>query len=124
MSININIGDSELEIMKVLWSSSKPMTSTEINSAVAHKQWKKTTIATFLTRLTEKNAVTADKQGKIYYYTAAISAKEYKKSQTKNLIRNLYNGSVKDFAAALFEDTALSQKDLQELKAIFDEKEE
>ena len=119
MSININLGESELEIMKVLWKETKPVTSVEICRAVADRNWKKTTVSTFLTRLTEKGAILAEKQGKLYYYTALISEKAYRKSQTKNLIRSLYNGSVKELAVSLFEDEKMSSKDIEELKAIF-----
>ena len=125
MSIgNINISDSEMEIMAVLWNAKEPITSVEIGEAVEKHGWKKTTIATFLTRLVEKGALSADKQGKLYYYTPLISEKEYRKSQTKNLIKSLYNGSVRDFAVSFFEEQKLSDKDIQELKAIFEDKEE
>lgn len=120
---NISIGEAELEIMKVIWKAKKAVTSGEIGEAVESKGWKKTTIATFLTRLVEKGALDAKKDGKVYYYTPLISQKEYRKSQTKNLIKNLYNGSVKDFALALFEDEKLSNDDIEELRAIFDNRE-
>jgi len=119
---NISIGDAELEIMKVIWKSKEPITSLDIGKEVEDKGWKKTTIATFLTRLVEKGALSADKQGKLYYYTPLISEKEYRKSQTKNLIKSLYNGSVRDFAVSFFEEQKLSDKDIQELKAIFEDK--
>ncbi len=123
MKKNITIGESELEIMKVLWKAKKPVTSVDIARAVEEHNWKKTTIATFLTRLSEKGAISAEKEGKLYYYTPLISAKEYKKAQTKNLIMSLYNGSVKDFAVSLFEEETLSSEDIKELRAIFDDKE-
>ena len=119
---NISIGDAELEIMKVVWKAKEPITSLNIGKEVEDKGWKKTTIATFLTRLVEKGALSADKQGKLYYYTPLISEKEYRKSQTKNLIKTLYNGSVRDFAVSFFEEQKLSDKDIQELKAIFEDK--
>ena len=100
------------------------MTSLDIGKAVEEKGWKKTTIATFLTRLVEKGALAAEKQGKLYYYTPLLSEKDHRKAQTRHLIQSLYNGSVRDFAAALFEEQELSQRDVQELRAIFDEKEE
>ena len=119
---NISIGSAELEIMKVIWKAKEPITSLDIGKEVEDKGWKKTTISTFLTRLVEKGVLSADKQGKLYYYTPLISEKEYRKSQTKNLIKTLYNGSVKDFAVSFFEEQKLSDKDIQELKAIFEEK--
>ncbi len=121
---NISIGDAELEIMKVIWKAKAPITSLDIGKEVEDKGWKKTTIATFLTRLVEKGALFADKQGKLYYYTPLISEKEYRKSQTKNLIRTLYNDSVRDFAVSFFEEQKLSDDDIKELRAIFEDKEE
>ena len=119
---NISIGSAELEIMKVIWKAKEPITSLDIGKEVEDIGWKKTTIATFLTRLVEKGALSAEKQGKLYYYTPVITEKEYKKTQTKNLIKTLYNGSVRDFAVSFFEEQKLSDKDIQELKAIFEDK--
>ena len=119
----ISIGDAELEIMKVIWKAKGPVTSLDIGKEVEDKGWKKATIATFLTRLAEKGAIVGEKQGKLYYYTPLISQKEYRKSQTKNLISSLYNGSVKDFAVSFFEEQKLSDDDIKELKAIFEDKE-
>ena len=121
---NISIGDAELEIMKVIWNAKFPITSPDIGKEVEDKGWKKTTIATFLTRLVEKGALSAEKNGKLYYYTPLITEKEYRKSQTKNLIKTLYNGSVRDFAVSFFEEQKLSEKDIKELMSIFEEKEE
>ncbi len=117
---NINIGDAELEIMKVLWNADEPVNTQYINEAVEKRGWKRTTISTFLTRLVQKEAVLSEKRGKTFYYSPLISQKEYRNSQTKNLIANLYNGSVKDFALSLFEEEKLSEEDINELRAIFD----
>lgn len=121
---NISIGDAELEIMKVIWKAKEPVTSLDIGKKVENKGWKKTTIATFLTRLVEKGALSAKKEGKLYYYSPLITEKDYKKSQTKNLINTLYNGSVRDFAVSFFEEQKLSDEDIKELRAIFEDREE
>ena len=119
----INISESELEVMKVIWSEKEPVTSLDLCEAFENNGWKKTTIGTFLTRLVEKGALSAEKQGKLYYYTPLISQKEYRKSRTKNLISSLYGGSIKDFAVSLFEEQSISDEELKELKAIFVDKE-
>lgn len=125
MSIgSIVISEAELEIMKVLWSSDTPVTSLDIGKAVESHGWKKTTIATFLTRLCEKGAIKSEKHGKLYYYTALVPEDTYKKSRTDSLIKSLYHGSVKELAAALFTDERLSEEDIAQLRSIFDDKEE
>ena len=48
---NINIGEAELEIMKVVWKAGEPIGSAAFGKAVEEKGWKRTTIATFLARL-------------------------------------------------------------------------
>ena len=119
MCMEISIGKAELEIMKVLWKSKKPLSSAEIGKAVENHGWKRTTIATFLARLVDKGAISAEQQGKSLYYTPIITAKEYKKSQVKSLIKNVFDGSAQDLVASLFEEKALTDKDIEELKSIF-----
>ena len=121
---NINIGEAELEIMKVVWKASEPIGSTAIGKAVEEKSWKRTTIATFLARLVEKGALSAERRGKAWYYTPILTAKEYKKSQVKSLIKNLFDGSAQNLVASLFEEEHFSDEDIKELKAIFDDKED
>lgn len=121
---NITLGEAELEIMKVVWKTDKPIGSAAIGKAVEEKGWKRTTIATFLARLVEKGALSAERQGKAWYYTPILTAKDYKKSQMKNMIKNLFDGSAGNLVAALFEENQFSAEDLKELKAIFEDKED
>ena len=44
---------------------------------------------------------------------------EYKKQQTKNFISKLYNGSVKNLVASLFENEQISDEELLEIKKMF-----
>lgn len=119
MCMEISIGKAELEIMKVLWKSKQPLSSAEIGKAVENHGWKRTTIATFLARLVDKGAISAEQQGKSLYYTPIITAKEYKKSQVKSLIKNVFDGSAQDLVASLFEEKTLTDEDIKELKSIF-----
>lgn len=125
MSIeNINIGEGELEIMKAVWKAKKPVSSADIGRAVEAKGWKRTTIATFLSRLVEKGALTAEKNGRSLYYTPVITAADYKKAQIRHLLKNVFDGSVKDFAVSLFNEEKLSDDEIKELRSVFDDKEE
>lgn len=118
---NINIGEAELEIMKVIWKAGEPIGSAAIGKAVESNGWKRTTIATFLARLVEKGALTTERRGKALYYTPIVTASEYKRSQVKSLVKNLFDGSARNLVAALFEEKSLSDEDIEELKEIFNE---
>lgn len=118
---NINIGEAELEIMKVIWKAGEPIGSAAIGKAVESNGWKRTTIATFLARLVEKGALATERRGKALYYTPLVTASEYKRSQVKSLVKNLFDGSARNLVAALFEEKSLSDEDIEELKEIFNE---
>ena len=72
-------------------------------------------------RLTEKGAINAEKRGKTMYYVPIITEREYKRSQLKNLIKNVFDGSAQNLVASLFQENELTDKDIEELKKIFKE---
>ena len=114
------ISDAEYEIISVLWSADEPMTAQDISEREEMKKWKYSTIATLLKRMYEKGAVTYEKRGRYFYYSPHIDEQEYKTEQTKSLVSRLYNGSVKNLVAALFENKQLSGDDVKDIKDMFD----
>ena len=54
------LSDSEMEIMQVIWQLGAPITTSQLRHLFAHKGWKIQTLATFLTRLVDKGAITAE----------------------------------------------------------------
>lgn len=119
---SLTLGEAELVIMKVLWQTGEPVNTPYINAAVAGRGWKRTTVSTFLTRLADKGALTCEKRGNQYYYAPALSEEEYRRARTGHLIADLYGGSARDLAAALFTGGNLSEEDIKELRAIIDGK--
>lgn len=113
------ISEAELEVIKVLWKTDKPMTAQEVCDSVVNKEWKYTTASTLLSRLVEKGAVAYDKKGKSYLYYPIIKKEDYKQSQTKNLVSKLYDGSVKNLAVSLFKAGEMSPDDIEEIKKMF-----
>lgn len=113
------ISEAELEVIKALWKTGKPMTAKEVCDTVINKGWKYTTASTLLSRLVEKGAVAYEKNGKAYVYYPIIKMDEYKQSQTKNLISKLYDGSVKNLAVSLFKAGEMSTDDIEEIKKMF-----
>lgn len=115
----VSISEAELEIMKVLWSAKEPLTAQDVSEALKNKSWKYSTIATLFSRMVEKKAVTYTKKGRFFYYTPLISEDEYKTEKTHDFISKLYNGSVKNLVAALFESNQISESDIEEIKQRF-----
>ena len=116
---NISIAKAELEIMRVIWKAGEPITAAQIGHLVQSKGWKRTTIATLLARLTEKGMLRTERRGRALFYTAKISAGEYKRGQAMNLIQTVFGGSARDLIVSLAQEDTLSEEDIRELKDFF-----
>jgi len=114
------VTESEYEVMKVLWSENKKFTLADVMAAISNKDWKITTVATLLTRLADKGAISYDRKGKTHHYYPILKQEEYNVGETKTFLEKVYNGSVKSLVASLYENDELSKEDIEGLKKMFD----
>ncbi len=119
------LSETEMEVMQIIWESGHPITSGELLDIFARykgKEWKGQTIATFLARLVEKGVLISIKQGRANIYSPRISPEEYKSQEAKSLLETLYEGSVKNFLATLYDGKELTKDEMTELRRWFAEK--
>lgn len=109
--------DSELEIMLIIWDLNKPVTRFEIEEQMdEERKLSPTTILSFLSRLQEKGYLEIQKSGKNNVYIAIIDKDKYMQTESKNILKRLYQNSAKNFLAALYDGDSLSDEDLKELE--------
>ncbi|WP_147565308.1 BlaI/MecI/CopY family transcriptional regulator [Clostridium tyrobutyricum] len=115
MSI-IKIPESELEIMKAIWSSQIPVSSKGIVKIMEdRKGWKITTVLTLLSRLTKKKFIDAKREKRITYYTPIVTEDEYLGFETKDFFKKVHGNSLKSFITTLHDNDDISDEDLEEL---------
>ncbi len=115
------ISDSELSVMRVLWAAEGPLPLATIRKAVCEKTgWESSTIKTLISRLTAKGAVVQEKRN-VYYYTAALSEKEYNEYSTQQFLDKLFAGNAKELVATLVSSKKLSEDDISDLRRMFRE---
>lgn len=112
--------DAELLVMQVIWDSEPPVTSAEVQQRVP-RDWKPTSVLTFLARLTEKDFLKCEKNGKLNYYTPLVSHDAYLQRESRSFIERLCGGSVKNLVASLSDAGALTKSDVEELRAFLEE---
>lgn len=113
------ISDAELEVMSILWREQQAVSFHDIRTELSDKMgWEKSTIATLLRRLQKKGAVSVQEK-EIHYYVPNITKEDYVMSRKKSLIDKLYDGSTKNFVAALCQKGELTEADIDELKLYF-----
>lgn len=113
------ISDAELEVMRILWREKQAVSFSDIRIELRDKMgWEKSTIATLLKRLEKKGAVSVQEK-EVHYYVSNIAKEDYVMFRKRSLIDKLYDGSTKNFVAALCQSGELTEADIDELKMYF-----
>ncbi len=114
--------DAQLDIMKELWKSEKPLKASEIAKNLSEKHaWKVPTVHVLLSRLLEKGLVLADRSSYSHRFSAAISEKDYMQSQSSTLLEK--SGTrIHTMFAALIDSADITDEELCELSRLLDEK--
>lgn len=119
------LGDAELEIMMVLWSSTQPVTSGYILEQLKEKRnWALSTLMTSLARLSDKEFIFCDRTTRSNLYSAIITENEYKTQESKSFLAKLYGNSLQSLVTNLYSNKVIDQADLKELQEYLKDLEE
>ncbi len=119
------LGDAELEIMMVLWSSTQPVTSGYILEQLKEKRsWALSTLMTSLARLSDKEFIFCDRATRSNLYSAIITENEYKAQESKSFLAKLYGNSLQSLVTNLYSNKVIDQADLKELQEYLKDLEE
>ncbi len=118
------LSETEMELMQVIWKIDRPVKSNELLSIFAKdkgRDWKGQTIATFLSRLVDKGVLLVKREGRSNLYIPRLSLKKYKKKEAQSLLDTMYQGSVKNFLATLYDEN-IPPDELDQIKEWFSDK--
>ena len=115
--------DAELELMMIIWDAEKPITRFEIEEKLSEdRDVLPNTILTLLTRLEKRGFLKKIRDGKINYYSALVEKEPYLKGASQGILNRMFKGSLKNFAAALYDGEELSGEDAAELMEFLENK--
>ena len=114
------LSKTEEEIMKYLWKLESCYMKDLVDEFPDPKP-AYTTIATYLTRMTEKGLVGYHQRGKVREYFPQLKKSVYFKGHFNAMISNFFNGSASQFASFFTTKTDLSLDELEELRQIIDQ---
>lgn len=115
------LGDAELEIMQVIWSANEPLTSTAVLARLnGRRKWALSTLMTSLNRLADKGFVACDRTGKSNLYAPLIKRADYQARESKSFLQRLHGNSVQSLVASLYDGRAITDGDLEDLRAFLD----
>ncbi len=115
---NINIANSELPIMKVLWEEGE-LSSPEIFENI---EGNISTLKTLLKRLFDKGAVGKNKlNSRSYTYYPIITKEEYINSERKGFISRVFDGSKNKMLLNFVKEENITKEEIEDLLKMIDE---
>lgn len=97
------IPPAELKVMKFIWGSDFTVTLKDVIEAMEKLyDWKQTTTLTLLSRLVNKQFLSARKIDRHTHYTVLIEEGEYLHFETKTFLDNMHGSSIESFMKSLF----------------------
>jgi len=116
------ITDTELELLKVLWSD-QPLTARAIAGRLYGEASASTigTVQKLLQRLEEKSLVARDRREPVHRFSTRVTREAIAGMQLQELAEKLSNGSLSPFILHLVQDEQLSKKEKQALRRLLGE---
>ncbi len=124
MNNDIKVTELELRILQCIWQGNN---STTVNEVL--EQWPDTetpgytTILKTLQKMEAKSLVGHKRQGKQYAYFSQVNREQITEGRLSTIIKRLFSGNKLSFAEYFLQENEFSQSELEELKALLDEKE-
>ena len=117
----------EAPIMKIIWESNPDISVPELVKQLNEqygKEYARTTVVTFLTRMAGKGYITTQRRGRISYVHVIKSEQEYKQQLAQKEIEFWFHGSMAEFAQTLCAAAPLTHEECQKLRRLLDHVEE
>tara|TARA_Y100000782_G_scaffold106385_1_gene127315 strand:- start:329 stop:697 length:369 start_codon:yes stop_codon:yes gene_type:complete len=117
----MSLSNAEEQLMQILWKLDKAFMK-ELIEAYPEPKPATTTVATLLKRMQDKGFVDYVQYGRSREYFPLVKKNKYFSKQVNGMIKNFFNDSAAQFASFFTQETDLSQKELEELKKLIDER--
>lgn len=118
MKEEIKVTNSEWYVMNCLWEKSHLSLMQLVPLLKESAGWSKSTSATMVRRMTEKDLIGYEENGKTKYFFPKIKKQDVVVQETRDFLQRIYDGSVGMMMSALVRQNDLSQEDILELQEI------
>lgn len=116
----IKIFDSELLLMEYLWEHGPCIAADLAEEFLKRYNWKKSTTYIVLKRLEGKGAISREEPK--YLVTPIVTRQQVQSAETNTLVDRMFGGSFASLFANFLNSDQISEKTLDELQALIDEK--
>ena len=120
MKYNTGLSENEWYIMQILWENSSATLRELCDSLKDSKGWTKHAISSFLKRMQEKGAITADESGKVKRYLPLWDKEETILEETHSIMDRVYQGNLLLMVSNAVKEQKLTKEEIDELRNMLD----
>ena len=117
VSEDIALSDLQLDVMRVLWRGEASVADVAAALSAA-RGLAHTTVATLLTRLAKRGAVSQRREGRVLYYRALVTEPQVRRTMVGDLIQTLFRGDPGALLAHLVSEKEVAPGDLERVRAL------
>lgn len=119
----IRVTNSEWYVMNCLWEEHPRSLMQLVPLLNERVGWSKSTCATMVRRMTEKDLIGYHENGKTKFFFPKVKKEDVVVQETRDFLQRIYDGSIGMMMSALVRQNDLSKEDIKELQEILKEAE-
>lgn len=123
MKKEIRVTNSEWYVMNCLWEEHPRSLMQLVPLLNERVGWSKSTCATMVRRMTEKDLIGYKENGKTKFFFPKVKKEDVVVQETRDFLQRIYDGSIGMMMSALVRQNDLSKEDIKELQKILKEAE-
>ena len=110
--------DQELEIMKVVWDRETVTVRDVYEELLEKRKVAYTTVMTMMNILEQKGHLVKTQEDRAYLYRSTKPRNQVIRGMVREFVNRVFNGSAEPLLLHLVEDRKLSEKDIEEMRAL------
>ena len=118
MTIETDLSDLQLSLMRVLWDRGECSASDVQRSLGRQRPLAITTVGTLLSRLEKRGLVKHRIDGRAFLYRASVSEGDVRSRMLSGLVRNLFRGEPTEVVEQLLSHRDVSAGDIERIEAL------
>lgn len=117
------LSPGETLIMKAIWEAGEDIFVPELMEVMRRKyekDYRRTTVGTFLLRLSDKRFLTTYREGRFAYVHALVSKEEFEQKLAGKTVDFWFKGKLSNYIAAFCAGRELSEEELTEIQRVLE----
>ena len=118
-----NLSNAEALVMKAIWDAGEDIAVPDLMAVLKAKYGKdyaRTTVATFLLKLSEKGFIRNYRKGKLAYVHAVKAEEDYRVKSLREEMEFWYHGNMAEMVSCLIRTKEMTEKDKEQIRRALD----